>query len=370
MLNSKVLFPTSVVGSLPRPLYLRDIIWGGADPFSQKVDNAVLFAINLQEQVGLDIVSDGEWRRKSYVWVITQEIIKGFQYFIDEKTKQPQYLVVQKLKLGNPGFFAKEAAFLKQNTRKKIKVAVPSPYLIGQRMWDAKKSAGAYKSRREFMEALVPILNKEILLLSKAGADVIQIDDPHICMFVDKKYRAQFEDPDEELKYACGLINETIKGVTGAEVALHLCRRNRAYLYRHNKARKGWLGEGGYEPILPFIQDLKVNQLVLEYSIPVAGDFRVLATIPKKFKVGLGCVECRYEHIDTPQEIKARVEKALKYIEPSRIVLNPDCGFAPRLQVDVPLDEAYLKLKNEVEAAKILREKYANLMAPSHTRRP
>ncbi|MBI4054204.1 MAG: cobalamin-independent methionine synthase II family protein [Candidatus Doudnabacteria bacterium] len=358
MAKKALLFPTSVVGSLPRPQFVREMIWQDADPFSATMDKAVRYAIALQEQAGLDIISDGEWRRKSYVWVLTQQVIGGFQYFFDKQSGQPLHIVVGKLQVNKPGFFAREAVFLKQNSSKKIKVAVPSPYLLGQRMWDEERSARAYKTRREFMEALVPILNKEILLLRHAGADVIQIDDPHICMFVDKKTRARFKSPDEELKYACVLVNEVIKGVKGVETALHLCRRNRAFLYRQNRSRRGWVGEGGYEPIIPFIQDLKVNQFVLEYSIPVAGDLRALALIPKRFKIGLGCVECRFEHIDTPKEITARVEQALQYVAPERILLNPDCGFAPRLQTAIPVDEAYLKLKNEVEAAKILREKY------------
>ena len=75
--------------------------------------------------------------------------------------------------------------------------------------------------------------------------------------------------------------------------------------------------------------------------------------------VGLGCVDCRSEHIDTPDEIVARVENALRYLEPQQIVLNPDCGFAPGNAAEIPLDEAYQKLKSEVRAAEILRDKYA-----------
>jgi 5-methyltetrahydropteroyltriglutamate--homocysteine methyltransferase len=74
--------------------------------------------------------------------------------------------------------------------------------------------------------------------------------------------------------------------------------------------------------------------------------------------IGLGCVECRFEKIDTPEEIVARVEEAMRYVEPERLSLNPDCGFAPGLRSEVPLDEAYLKLRNEAEAARRLRDMY------------
>ena len=97
---------------------------------------------------------------------------------------------------------------------------------------------------------------------------------------------------------------------------------------------------------------------MLEFSIPVAGDKRVLADIPKHFDIGLGCVDCRSPNIDTPNEIVDRVEQALKYVSPDRVYLHPDCGFAPGSAVDIPLDEAYLKLRNEVLAAAILRHRY------------
>ena len=81
--------------------------------------------------------------------------------------------------------------------------------------------------------------------------------------------------------------------------------------------------------------------------------------MPEDALIGLGSVECRLEHIDTPDEIVARVEEAIKYVEPERLSLNPDCGFAPGKASEIPLEEAYLKLRNEAEAARILRDKYA-----------
>ena len=93
----------------------------------------------------------------------------------------------------------------------------------------------------------------------------------------------------------------------------------------------------------------------MEFAIPAAGCISVIEELPKECKIGLGCVDCRGEHIDTPEEIADRVRKALKYIEPERILLNPDCGFAPGMRFDIPLDEAYQKRRNEAQAARILR---------------
>ena len=107
-----------------------------------------------------------------------------------------------------------------------------------------------------------------------------------------------------------------------------------------------------------YLKRLKVDQYLMEFTIPVAGDLAVLKEIPEDKTVGLGCVDCRGEHIDTPEEIVARVENALRHLSPERITLNPDCGFAPGSAAEIPIDEAYQKLKNEAKAAEILRERY------------
>lgn len=291
--------------SLPRPRFVQDLILNDHDPFSPALDAAVAYAVALQATTGLDIISDGEWRRKSYLGAIANVVTGLTHYFKDGRS---WHTVTQRLQHQSPGWFAKEAAWLKKHTDKKIKVCLPSPYLLGQRLWDQALSHDAYQTRESFAEALVPILKQEAQLLAQAGADIIQIDDPHICLFVDEQVRAGFADLEAELKRACGLVHEVVKDVRGAETALHLCRRN--------KGRAGWIGEGGYEPIIPAISTIGVTQFVLEYSIPVAGDLRALADLPIKYQVGLGCVDCRFERIETPEEIAARVEKALESLWP------------------------------------------------------
>ena len=96
----------------------------------------------------------------------------------------------------------------------------------------------------------------------------------------------------------------------------------------------------------------------MEFTTPGAGDMSVFKRLPEHIEVGLGCVSCQPGQIDTADTIVGRVETALKYLAPERITLNPDCGFAPGSAALVSLDEVYLKLKHEVEAARRLREKY------------
>ncbi len=347
------LFPTSVVGSMPRPQFVRDLLRPetrralGEAEVTRRLDAAVAYVVVLQEATGLDIVSDGEWRRLSYIGVIA-DLCEGFE--VGYHGAQPWTTVVGTIAPKAPGLVAREAAFVRDHSRAEAKVALPSPYLLGQRMWDPDKSRGAYPTREAFMRALVPVLRGELEAVRKAGLKRVQFDDPHICLFVDEKVRSQYADPRRELDLAVDLLNEILAGFDDLDTAIHLCRRN--------KARAGWAGEGGYGPILDHLGRLKVKQYMLEFAIPAAGDFAVLKDLPADRGIGLGCVDCRGEHIDTPEEIAARVEKALKYVAPERVTLHPDCGFAPGSAADIPIDEAYRKLQNEVAAAELLRARH------------
>ena len=315
------------------------------------MDSAIPYVAQMQELAGIDVISDGEWRRKSYIGVIA-DICNGFELSIKDVLGQRQtwHVVTSELEVVNPGLLATEAGFLKQNTDRDVKVAIPSPYLIGERMWDPELSKAAYPTRQDFTEALVPVLRQELIALRDEGVAVAQLDDPHLCLFVDPKVRAGYDDPQAEMAYCVDLLNRVVDGVDGVRLAVHLCRRN--------KGRAGWVGEGGYEPILPALSDLQVDILMLEFAIPAAGDFAVLRDLPERFDIGLGCVDCRNSHIDTPDEIADRVRRAVQYIAPERILLHPDCGFAPGSSADIPLDEAYLKLRSEALAAEMLRQEF------------
>jgi 5-methyltetrahydropteroyltriglutamate--homocysteine methyltransferase len=348
------LFPTTVVGSMPRPQFVRDLLRPqtrralGEEEFARLMDAAVGYVIAMQEAAGLDIISDGEWRRLSYIGVIA-DICEGFE--VAYRGEQPWTVVVGKVAVGSPGLVAREAQFVRERSRCEPKVALPSPYLLGQRMWDPQHSAAAYPTREAFMRAMVPVLRGELEAVRATGLRRVQFDDPHLCLFVDERVRAQYPDPAAEMDLCVDLLNQVLEGFEDLNPAIHLCRRN--------KARQGWVGEGGYEPIMGPLGRLKVRQYMLEFAIPVAGDYAALRDLPEDRVIGLGCVDCRGEHIDTPEEIVARVEKALQFVAPERITLHPDCGFAPGSAADIPIDEAYQKLCNEVAAAKVLRQRYA-----------
>ena len=143
------LFPTTVVGSMPRSDFVRDLLALENEPLrseaetQKEMDAAVRYIIALQEAAGIDIISDGEWRRRSYIGVIA-DIASGFELSMQEGMHWTT--AVDKIRLKQPGVIAAEAAFLQQHTDRLTKVCLPSPYLLGQRMWDP-KNRGTHTQR-------------------------------------------------------------------------------------------------------------------------------------------------------------------------------------------------------------------------------
>ncbi len=123
-----------------------------------------------------------------YIGVIA-ELAHGFELSRNPADGRPWTIVVDKLSPKTPGFIAQEVAFLKQLTRKRIKATLPAPALLGERMWDPQKSSKAYPTREDFVRDCVPILRREVELLRDEGVSIVQIDDPHLCLFVDDQVR-------------------------------------------------------------------------------------------------------------------------------------------------------------------------------------
>ena len=199
----------------------------------------------------------------------------------------------------------------------------------------------------------MPILREELRLLVREGVSVVQIDDPHLCLFVDPDVRAKYDDPDRAADFAVDMTNEVVDGVGGVKLAVHLCRRAGA------RARGEARFQGGYGPILPQLNRLKVHHLTMEFTAPEAGDMAVFRDLRDGLRDRPGVRRHRSPGVvDSVDEIVGRVEAALRHLAPERITLNPDCGFAPGSAAVVSIDEVYQKLKNEVAAARRLRERY------------
>ena len=356
------LFPTAVIGSMPRSAFVRDLVMAGAGGESDQkaLDAAIAYVVGMQEAAGLDVISDGEWRRASYIGVIA-ELAHGFEVGVDAASGRPWTLVTGEVHPKNPGFAAAEARYLKRLATSRIKVPLPSPALLGERLWDPERSRHAYPTRRDFVRACVPILRVEAELLADESVDVIQIDDPHLCILVDPEVRAQYDSAeaeeaggaDGEAAFSVAMTNAVLEGVTErTRVAVHLCRRAGA------RVRGEVDFAGDFQPIVAALNQLNVHQLNMEFTAPGAGDMQVLSGLRDDFEIGLGCVSVHPGQVDDVETIVARVEKAAAVLDAERIALTPDCGFAPGAAARVDIDEVYAKLKNMVAAAEILRQKF------------
>jgi 5-methyltetrahydropteroyltriglutamate--homocysteine methyltransferase len=183
------LFPTTVIGSLPRPVWLRELILDRkAGRISEQeadrvLDRAIESAILLQERAGLDEITDGEWRRESYVKVFAERV-HGFQHDLNPSGGLPYPAVVAPVEYFRP-IAVDEVRFVRQRTTRRVKATLPSPYIIGRRMWHPEHSRKAYPKREDLMTACVPILRREIESLREAGADTVQLDEPWLCTLVD-----------------------------------------------------------------------------------------------------------------------------------------------------------------------------------------
>ena len=352
---TKRLFPTSVVGSLPRSTFVLDLINGRPplpqERFEREMDAAIRYIVALQEHAGLDVLTDGEWRRKSYIGVMA-ELADGFELGYNPQDGRPWTIVVGKLSPKSPGFIAREIAFVKSITTRQVKATLPSPALLGERLWHPEKSVRAYPQRDDFVRDCVPVLRRELELVRQAGADVIQIDDPHLCLFVDPHVRAQYPDADAAADVCVEMVNQVVDGIRGVKLAVHLCRRAGA------RARGEAEFQGRYDAILAQLNRLNVQHLTMEFTAPGAGDMTVFKNLREDFEIGLGCVSVTPGRIDSAEVIANRVRQAAQFLAPDRITLNPDCGFAPGSGAAVTIDEAYQKLCNEVAAAKMLREEF------------
>ncbi len=348
------LFPASIVGSIPRPQMVRDLIdkaeWDDTD--RNAMDAACRFVVAMQERAGLDVVNDGEWRRRSYIGVIA-ELAHGFTLETNPADGRPWTVVTGKLVPKPAGFIAAEAKFVKQVARVATKITLPAPALLGERLWDAERSKKAYPERDAFVRDCVAPLRAEIALLQELGVEIVQIDDPHLCLFVDPDVRRRYENPDRAADFAVDMINETVRGFDGIKFAVHLCRRAGA------RVRGEKHHAGTYGPILEQLNRLNVRHLTMEFTAAGADDLASLKRLRGDFELGLGVVDVTPGEPQTVPMIVARVERAMSCIDRRRITLNPDCGFAPGSAAKVDTDEVYLKLKAEADAARLLREQYA-----------
>jgi 5-methyltetrahydropteroyltriglutamate--homocysteine methyltransferase len=362
--NRLPLFFTHVIGSLPRPQVVRDLLARRqelpTDRFEKLMDEMVIFAMRLQEQAGIDVISDGEWRRIQYVDEFLDRI-GGFERARRyEHAGEVKYhrVVVRKLNVGAP-VFAKDAQFLADHTDRCTKFALPSPFLIALRYWHGDYSSTAYPTYQHFMDDLAAILAREAQAVVAAGIDIVQIDDPALTYFCDRHLMAGELTHDERLRRdwnvdkefpaAVAAINRVVEGLD-AEIHLHCC---------HSVYKRRSDVNGDYKPILPRLQNVKVDRVNLEFAYTQTGAISDLEYLPQHLALGMGVVDVRREEMQSVDEIEAIAAAGARILSPERIALNPDCGFAPGAGEPPTIDKAFEKLSRLVQAAARLRQRSA-----------
>lgn len=385
-MNNLPKFPVTVVGSMPRSKTvsraLRDRGKGRINDqdFNAIVNDAVLESLKIQEENGVDIVSDGEQRRDNFYSFING-CIDGIRLmtlaemldYVEDKAAFEQLLNaldVPAFALKNPVVDGKlqrttplvldDYLFLKQHTSKQIKVTLPGPYLLTRSMWVKKLSYDFYPDKESLGDDVVSILRQELHDLKDAGCDYIQFDEPvltevaftgphethtFMCAALSEK-----SSPEEELNFAVELINRVVEGFDDKiKTAMHVCRGNWSQ-------QEDVLLRGSYDLLIPYFSKMKIKQFVLEYATERAGSIDVLSELPADKEIGLGVVDPRTTDVETVEFIVDKVKSVLKHRNPEQIYLNPDCGFGTFADRPVNTTEiAIQKLKVISEAANILR---------------
>jgi 5-methyltetrahydropteroyltriglutamate--homocysteine methyltransferase len=209
-----------------------------------------------------------------------------------------------------------------------------------------------------FMDDLAEILAREAGAVVEAGIDIVQLDDPALTYFCDRRLMSGLGSHDERLRrewdidrqfpQALAAINRVVDGLA-VEVHLHCC---------HSVYKRQSDVSGDYKPILPRLREAKVDRVNLEFAYPGTGDVSDLELLPLHLGVGMGVVDVRTEQMQTVEQIEALGAAGAAIVGPERIALNPDCGFAPDAGEPPSLDEAYEKLGRLVEAASRLRARF------------
>jgi 5-methyltetrahydropteroyltriglutamate--homocysteine methyltransferase len=382
------LFPVTVVGSWSRPPWLVQALRRrqageiSKEEFDRIADDAVLAAIKYQEDAGVDIVSDGEVRRDNFYSFVVEKLsgmklmkvselldyVKdraGFEEVL-RALDVPAFAIKSPIaieKIGRrQGLALDELDFLKQHTTRQTKIPLPGPYLLTRSSWFEGLSDKAYPTPEELSQDIVQLLRQEIVALRDRGVDFIQFDEPSLSQVVYGDEAGETfmcaalssrKDPTDELEFAVRLMNATVDGIDGVKFGVHVCRGNWS-------RKEEVLLKGNYGPLLPYLVQMNIDQLVLEMATPRAGELDVFKEYANEKELGLGVVNPRTDEIESPKMIVQRVKDVLKFFDPEKIYLNPDCGFGTFAERCVNTSEtAYRKLKAISEAAALLRQEFA-----------
>jgi 5-methyltetrahydropteroyltriglutamate--homocysteine methyltransferase len=327
--------PTTVVGSYSVPVWLERLKTDfhqrriSAQHLTEIHEVAIKAALKDQELAGIDIVSDGELRRDNDVDYLLARI-PGVRIPQPAKTDYFDYYDAEvpsplpEVDGPDPGLAA-DFAFTRQHTGRPIKFSFTGPFSLSRRV---RIGEGAYPDPADLVRAFARRLNAEAHELVKAGARLLQIDEPFLAGYPD------------QVGLAVEAVNLVVDGVE-AEWALHVCYGNRY-------ARPLW--EGRYDFLFPAVLDARVDQLVLEFARKGPDDLRLFRQYAWDRALGLGVIDVKTEEVEPAELVATRIRRALEFVPAERLIVNPDCGLR-----HLPAEVARAKLRAMVTGTATIR---------------
>ena len=363
MSNSLDHIRTDVVGSLLRPARWKEARLAletgkmSADEFARIELDCVRAHLDLQQQIGLDVVTDGEVSRLNFQDSFGLAV-SGYDATTDTVRTQEQRAgstplarwdipdlaapgtpvvhrrpVVKKLQLvRNPPLDEyRRAAPL---AKKPLKVSLIGPDRVMQR-FDHAASKSVYAAVDAFVDDVVAIQRRMIQALVDAGCKYVHIDEPGYTAYVDEPsmeaMRKRGEDPMQNFSRSLRANAALVTGFPGVTFGIHLCRGNQ---------RSMWHREGGYDAIAErLFNELPHQRFLLEYDSPRAGSFAPLRFVPKDKLVVLGLVSTKVPQLETAEELARRIEEAARYVPLEQLALSPQCGFASDVSGNLVTEE-------------------------------
>jgi 5-methyltetrahydropteroyltriglutamate--homocysteine methyltransferase len=374
------------IGSLVRPAKLKEVFAGydrgqtGREELANAQDEAIREVVRLQEEHGLPVVTDGEFRRHSFQESFS-ECVGGFHvpqdvslyYAHRNLNATPFERAEQDFNEAGPAIITRRGALERLRLIRNLpleefrytqsvaqvpaKVTVLGPDRIAQRFkWEASQSV--YKDLDDFVEHVVAIERQIIGELVGAGCKYIQIDAPGYTAYVDhvslERMRSRGEDPERNFQRSIEADNALIESFDGVTFGIHICRGNaRTIDPKTGKLVPQWHREGSYDAIAEkLFNRLRHQRILLEYDSERAGGFEPLRLVPKGKTIVLGLVSTKSSDMETVDELKRRIDQAGKYLPLDQLALSPQCGFGGIDSKVLSEDEMWRKLDAIVESGR------------------
>jgi 5-methyltetrahydropteroyltriglutamate--homocysteine methyltransferase len=354
-------FRADHVGSLLRPQYLKDARVrrerGEITPqeLRETEDRAIRDVIAKQESVGLQSVTDGEFRRAFWHLDFLEQLSGVETYPADQgvqfkggMARVKGIQVTGKIQAG-PRPMLEHFRFLKANTKNTPKMTIPSPSVLHYRGGRKAVSESVYPAMEEFYYDLGQAYKKAVSSFGAAGCTYLQLDEVSLTYLCDddqrQMLRSRGEEPEKLPGIYAGMINAAISGKTpGMRMTMHLCRGN---------FKSMWIASGGYELIADVLfNKINADGYFLEWDTDRAGSFEPLRLVPKNKQVVLGLVTSKSGALEDKDDLKRRIDEAGRFIDLEQLCLSPQCGFASSEEGNVLAEEEqWAKLRLIVEVA-------------------